>query len=221
MKYDNDLYKKVRWFTIYLAINLYDMLEDFILFIIINSVYHKMSIFDQIKMGNECTKSCTKPKLEQKKPARNRGSTVNKLEMMPRTVHSSFRETINEFSLQTFKSVLDFANEGNIQMIKSYLDQGFIVDFPLDKSGWTLLHLACQNANSELLELILTYKPDINAQEIAEGWTPLMVCSLNDNEIEAKILISKGADKNIQDRAGRTAKQLAEKYKSVKILKII
>ena len=169
-------------------------------------------------MGNECSQACTNSK--SKKPTRSRENTLNALNTS-NNVNWSDEETRREFSVKYLSQVLNSANLGNSKVVKSYIEQGFLIDYPLDQFGWTLLHLACQNADSELLEIILSYKPDINSHEMTEGWTPLMICSISDHEAQARMLLLSGADKHIKDKFGRTAKQLAEKYNSKKILNLI
>ena len=171
-------------------------------------------------MGNNCSNPCSKPKSSQSFQSSKNSLSLNSVQSQS-SLRSTPRETINQFSLTNFKLVQQLANQNKISSIKGFLDQGFLVDFPLDQSGWTLLHLSCQQNNLELVEFLLKYKPYLDAQELAEGWTPLMVCAINDFEEIARLLILKGADKEILDKSSKTAKELAVKYKSFKFLKII
>ena len=165
-------------------------------------------------MGNECSKVCSNGK------KKSRSTTVPKQELAFRSSLSSDRETINEFSIENCKQVIYLANSSNIADLRDYLEQGFLVDYPLDQSGWTLLHLACQKNSLSLLTTLLEFKPFIDAQEIAEGWTPLMICSMNNYAKLAGVLIDHGASTRVQDKSGKTARQLAEKYRSEQVLEI-
>ena len=166
-------------------------------------------------MGNECSQVCTKGK------KKSRSLTLPKQELVSRSSVSSNRDTINGFSITNAKQVLFLANSNNIDSLREYLEQGFLVDYPLDQTGWTLLHLACQKNNLPLLTLLLQFKPFIDAQEVAEGWTPLMICCMNNYPKLANVLIDNGANTRILDKLGKTARQLAEKYKSEQVLEIL
>jgi len=133
-------------------------------------------------------------------------------------MNPSNRETINAFSLEHYKTVQEIANAGDSDMLKKFLQQGFLVDFPLDQSGWTLLHLSCQSSDFKLLEVILSFAPYVDAQETAEGWTPLMICAINNLDKFGNMLISNKADTKLVDKSGKNAKELAEKYRSRQFL---
>lgn len=166
-------------------------------------------------MGNDCSSVCGKKKKLSRK------NTEENYNIAMRNSLASNRETINEFSLKNYQQVMFLANEGNLNGVKAYLDQGFVVDFPLDQSGWTLLHLACQKGNLKLVELLLRYKPYIDAQELAEGWSPLMVGTINNFDTIVRLLIQHGADEKLLDKSGKSIQDLATKYKSNKILDIL
>ena len=164
-------------------------------------------------MGNDCSKPCKKPSKS--------SSTHNSIKSISQLSSRNNRETVNQFSLTTFKEVQALANNGDISQVKQYLDTGFLVDFPLDQSGWTLLHLACSKGNLALVQLLLKYHPYIDAQEIAEGWSALMVAGVNDNEEIFKLLLEAGADKFLKDKSGKSVVELVEKYKCGKIKRLI
>jgi ankyrin repeat protein len=166
-------------------------------------------------MGNDCSKPCKKSKTSRPASSSRNPNSLNHLSS------SNNRETINQFSLTTFKEVQSLANKGDISKVKQYLETGFLVDFPLDQSGWTLLHLACQKGNISLVETILKHHPYLDAQELAEGWSPLMVSAVNDFEEIFKILEKAGADRFLKDNSGKNVFDLVEKYKSVKVKQVI
>ena len=166
-------------------------------------------------MGNECSKSCVKKKKI------SRHNTTEMPVVSCRASGTSNRETVNDFSVLNFKQVKILANSSNVKGLKEYFSQGFLVDFPLDQSGWTLLHLACQKGDTKLVEFLIEYKPYLDAQELAEGWSPLMVAVINDFDEIVRILINAGASLELVDKLGKNYKQLAEKYKSAKVLKVI
>jgi ankyrin repeat protein len=81
--------------------------------------------------------------------------------------------------------------------------------------------LGSQKGNLKLVELLLNYNPYLDAQELAEGWTPLMVSVVNDFNSIFLLLIQSGADKFLKDKSGKNVYDLAQKYKSINILKLL
>jgi ankyrin repeat protein len=177
-------------------------------------------LFYLLNMGDKCSKS---QKIQKPQKSIRKNTEIKSEDQFSSVIsdNASHRETINQYSLINFNLVRCLANQDKINHVRGHLEHGFVIDFPLDRSGWTLLHLACQKGNLEFLTMLLQYKPYLDAQETAEGWTPLMVCAINNFDELAKILLNKGADKLVLDNSNRTAKQLAEKYKSEKVLNII
>lgn len=77
-----------------------------------------------------------------------------------------------------------------------------------DSLGQTALHHAVRNGNFELVKLIITHKPNINARD-RQGFTPLMFVAENQNCEECikivELLLKKGALVNIKNKFGQTA----------------
>ena len=166
-------------------------------------------------MGNDCSKPCKKQR--KLTNAQERSS----IQSVKRFSSASNRETVNQYSLTSFKEVQSLAHDNNLVQLKKYLDTGFLIDFPLDQSGWTLLHLGSQKGNLKLVELLLNYNPYLDAQELGEGWTPLMVSAVNDFVSIFLLLVQSGADKFLKDKSGKNVFDLAQKYKSTNILKLL
>ncbi|XP_020088062.1 ADP-ribosylation factor GTPase-activating protein AGD3 isoform X2 [Ananas comosus] len=74
--------------------------------------------------------------------------------------------------------------------------------------GFSLLHLACQSADMGMVELLLQYGANANAND-SRGRTPLHHCVLSGRSLFAKMLLSRGADPNATDRNGKTPLQYA------------
>lgn len=85
-------------------------------------------------MGNNCSNPCSKPKSSQSFQSSKNSLSLNSVQSQS-SLRSTPRETINQFSLTNFKLVQQLANQNKISSIKGFLDQGFLVDFPLDQSG--------------------------------------------------------------------------------------
>ncbi|CAG9325480.1 unnamed protein product [Blepharisma stoltei] len=193
-------------------------------------------------MGETCSKS--QSKRQKKRPAlqpscqeqvtasldRNNDMTKAIEEFHTRnTIRSNNRNSTNRSSMSTFDSyaikhvqeVLNAAYRGELDVVNAHIGLGFPVDFPLNQSGWTLSHIAAQTGNEIMLEFLIKYEPDFDVQEIGEGWTPLMVAAINNKEKIAEILVKNGADKWIKDNGGKTAVDLAEKYRSSGVCKVL
>ncbi|XP_038892774.1 ADP-ribosylation factor GTPase-activating protein AGD4-like isoform X3 [Benincasa hispida] len=74
--------------------------------------------------------------------------------------------------------------------------------------GCSLLHLACQNGNQVMLELLLQFGADINVCD-SHGRTPLHQCISQENNKLAKLLLRRGAKPSIKDCGGLSALERA------------
>lgn len=59
------------------------------------------------------------------------------------------------------------------------------------------------------LETLLAYGADINSQTAKNGNTPLHICAFTGQESCARLLLFRGADRTLLNRAGHTAHQQA------------
>lgn len=79
--------------------------------------------------------------------------------------------------------------------------------------GWTLLHLAADRYSVDAARVLLDHGLDVNAQDIC-GNTPLMRAvyrSKRGTELEfIKLLMSRGADPGIKNKAGESARDFAK-----------
>ncbi|GAA6070891.1 SH3 and multiple ankyrin repeat domains protein 1 isoform X10 [Tachysurus ichikawai] len=72
----------------------------------------------------------------------------------------------------------------------------------------SILLQACQNGNSQHLEHLLFYGADSSSQN-ASGNTALHICALYNKESCARILLYRGANKDIKNHSGQTPFQVA------------
>ncbi|KAE9611649.1 putative Arf GTPase activating protein [Lupinus albus] len=72
----------------------------------------------------------------------------------------------------------------------------------------SLLHLACETADIGMLELLLQYGANINANDL-KGQKPLHRCILKGKSAFARLLLSRGADPQAVDEEERTPIELA------------
>lgn len=92
-----------------------------------------------------------------------------------------------------------------------------------DKRGCSYLHYAARACHGDILTKILSFGPDINDLD-SNGWSPLhWAASSGNGSMKAiKILLKAGSNKDLEDKQGRTAIDLAElcgKSQEVRILK--
>ncbi|VDN35116.1 unnamed protein product [Dibothriocephalus latus] len=59
------------------------------------------------------------------------------------------------------------------------------------------------------MEQLIAYGADINSQTTFNGNTPLHFCAYNGQEACGRLLLFRGADRNLKNRAGHTAYQEA------------
>jgi ankyrin repeat protein len=76
----------------------------------------------------------------------------------------------------------------------------------------TWLHIACGNGDPELVGILLALGADPNHADGDNGWTPMFYCVMNYRRRNEKIdLLLKAGARNITDKGGRTARDLARK----------
>lgn len=71
--------------------------------------------------------------------------------------------------------------------------------------GDTVLHIACSNGNTALVELLLPRGADIEAHSDCDGMTPLMRAAEMDHPECARLLLENGASVTALDKKGHTA----------------
>jgi len=93
---------------------------------------------------------------------------------------------------------------GSMIEVRELLAQGADPDLIFD-NGESALHLAVEQRNYELAELLQVYGGDVNIQERKEGYTPLMYAAIMDDRKMMQLLIGHGADPTVADVDGYTA----------------
>lgn len=91
----------------------------------------------------------------------------------------------------------------SVDAVKALLEKGADPD-QIFFSGETALHLAVEQGNYTVAELLLAFGADVNAQERKEGFTPLMYAAIKDDRKMLKLLTSHGADPTVADVDGYT-----------------
>ena len=98
-------------------------------------------------------------------------------------------------------NLVKLAGKGDVDGVRSLLDQGVNVNAKDSALGCTALVYAAQWDKPDVVRLLLARGADINM--IGDGYTPLtMAASLGKTDI-VRILIDKGADVNKADESGK------------------
>ncbi|KAF7262527.1 hypothetical protein EG68_00178 [Paragonimus skrjabini miyazakii] len=78
-----------------------------------------------------------------------------------------------------------------------------------DEAGLQEIHQACRFGRVQHLETLIAYGADINSQTSKNGNTPLHICAFTGQEACARLLLFRGAERTLVNRAGHTAYQQA------------
>lgn len=112
------------------------------------------------------------------------------------------------------------ASNGDAGMVKLLAENGADIR-QTDEKGNTALHIAIEKGHNRAVRMLLEYGYDTNAQNDA-GATPLhtaVTCART--EIASDILDVKATDTTLTDRAGRTARDIAESVENTTIMSVI
>lgn len=105
------------------------------------------------------------------------------------------RQAIQSDNIQTFKTAFAKADYDKCFGVKS--------------ESFTMLSYSALNNKKTVSNFLLANKADVN--KACNGMTPLMNAAVFGNADMAKMLLKKGADKNMKDQNGFTAKDYAVK----------
>ena len=92
---------------------------------------------------------------------------------------------------------------GNIDVIQRFINDGFDINQELDEYGWTPLIFASDNGHKEIVEMLMRAGADIEKAD-KYGWTPLIVAINNGHKEIVEILIRAGADIEKANKYGWT-----------------
>ncbi len=109
-------------------------------------------------------------------------------------------------------SPLKFAvRGGNLPLVRLLLAQG-ADPAARDSSAWPLARMAVEKQDVALLRLLFERGMTLAPPDTANGHTALHVTALAGHEDVARLLLERGADPAVPDRAGRSALDLAVRY---------
>jgi ankyrin repeat protein len=112
----------------------------------------------------------------------------------------------------------DAALRGQKKMVQLLLDHGASLT-ARNQSGGTALHDAALGGGAEVAALLLDKGAAINAREIESEATPLMMAASMGRVV--KLLLKRGADRHLTDKAGHTALDRARDTQNDEIVKLL
>lgn len=115
--------------------------------------------------------------------------------------------------------LISAAAKGYTATVKALLTAGAKVRVA-QYGGWTALHYALQNRNSEMACMILEYSPDTNAASLG-GTRPLHLAAWAGMTSVAGLLLDMGAERDAVDSGGSTALRFAAQEGELETVKLL
>jgi ankyrin repeat protein len=116
------------------------------------------------------------------------------------------QEQPDEETLALAHTLLDAARNGDIELLRSYLDAGAPATLT-NSAGDSLLMLAAYHGHAETVQLILHHGGDANAAN-DRGQTPLAGAVFKGYSDVARVLLDAGADPDAGTPSARAAAQM-------------
>lgn len=108
---------------------------------------------------------------------------------------------------------------GHFAVVELLVQAGADVNKP-SVWGYTPL-MGAAGTDSKIVDYLLEHGANVNAREIAQGYTPLIFACLNRSEADVRILIEHGADVDVTDKQGRSPLMIACLMNDIKIVSLL
>ena len=125
----------------------------------------------------------------------------------------------NSFAQPREKSLNQAVVDGDLARVKTLLSEGADVNSK-NRMGWTLLHTAIRNKQTEIVTMLIDKGADIKAKD-NRGRTTLHFAVESGQKDVVEILIAKGVDINIMDGRADNALSLAKKNNQKEIADLL
>lgn len=112
------------------------------------------------------------------------------------------------------------AYSGNVDILKMLINKGADVNAKTN-DGWTAVHFATHEVQTEFLEYLLNNGAKIDEKEAEHGSTALHIAAKNDYLDFVELLLNYGADIDSTDDRGRTALNIATKEGNNRIVRAL
>ncbi len=109
-----------------------------------------------------------------------------------------------------FEKAVELINANDLKTLNKLLENNLDANITDGKKN-TLLHIASEQGNVEIIELLLKFDAQVNIQN-QNGKTPLHFAVLQNKKDAINLLIDNGADYKIQDNDGKTPLSHAKDY---------
>ena len=112
------------------------------------------------------------------------------------------------------------ASNGHTSVVEFLFSEGADIN-ARDSGGQTALTYSCKRSFDETAAFLLKNGAEVNVQSKKKGITALMLASVSGNVELVQMLLEHGADANLTDTFGRTAKILAEKKGNSAVVELL
>ena len=121
------------------------------------------------------------------------------------------------------KEIIKAAKIGDIETIKEILSTDASLIGARDKDGSTPLHCATWKGHKDLVDVLLNFGADVNAENSNDHWgtTPLHAAAHANQTAIAKKLLEHGANLNARDMNGKTPLDHTEFHKARAAAKLL
>ncbi len=109
------------------------------------------------------------------------------------------------------------AEKGNVAMVKLLLKHKAPLDVRSKKHRWTVAHSAVLSGNSKVMEVLLLAKKELSSYVTTRGNTLLHLAVRRGKESIIDGLLKMGVNTLLKNKNGKTAYEVAQKYKKTKI----
>ena len=118
------------------------------------------------------------------------------------------------------KSPYDLAKEGNIQMLKLFLEEGGDVNGEYGGNGRSLLFGAVEQDNPKVAKFLIEFGADVNFKDSLDN-TPLIHAVSQGNRKPVELLLEKGAKVNAVNSSGQSAVYRAVSRRKPELVKLL
>jgi ankyrin repeat protein len=112
------------------------------------------------------------------------------------------------------------ASNGHVAVVEFLLDKGADIN-ARDSDGQSALMYASKRSFNETAALLINHGADVNVQSRKKEITPLVLAAVAGNVELVRMLLEHGADPNLTDIFGRSAKELAAKKGNTAVVDLL
>lgn len=129
---------------------------------------------------------------------------------------SGLRDEFDEFEAVSLLIKKDKMSE-----LENVLTNGYPIDSQEKGDfGSSLLQISIRYDKEEIFNMLIKKGANINMQDLV-GWTPLMEAVINQSDKYTKLLVDAGCDKEVTNKRGLNALQMASKFQYQSIVELL